>query len=121
MFDENHGPVDYVSLPRYKHNRAIKGFAFVEFADVKGAESAIKRFEHDVDAESESNSQATEESQRIQPSLKDPAELQSIKSFQVEQAIERGINIPTTIEIKDEKAEEKAKKKVYVNVLLVFT
>ena len=107
MFGENHGPVDYVSLPRYKHNRAIKGFAFVEFADVKGAESAIKRFEHDVDAESESNSQATEESQRIQPSLKDPAELQSIKSFQVEQAIERGINIPTAIEVKDEKAEEK--------------
>merc|ERR1739842_96057 len=34
-------------------------------------------------------------------------ELQSIKSFQVEQGIERGINIPTTIEVKDEKAEEK--------------
>ena len=105
MFGENHGPVDYVSLPRYKHNRAIKGFAFVEFADVTGAESAIKRFEHDTNVES--NSQVVEESQRIQPSLKDPAELQSVKSFQVEQAIERGIDLSTTAEVKDEKAEEK--------------
>ena len=107
MFGENHGPVDYVSLPRYKHNRAIKGFAFVEFADVTGAESAIKRFEHDTNVEAESNSQVVEESQRIQPSLKDPGELQSIKSFQVEQAIERGIDLSTTGEVKDEKAEEK--------------
>lgn len=37
-----YGPVDYVSIPRYKYNRAIKGFAFVEFDKPSSAQECIK-------------------------------------------------------------------------------
>ncbi|KAL6255716.1 hypothetical protein P5V15_012959 [Pogonomyrmex californicus] len=38
------GPVDYVSIPRYKSNRKIKGFAFVEFDLPSSAQECIKMF-----------------------------------------------------------------------------
>lgn len=37
-----YGPVEYVSIPRYKYNRAIKGFAFVEFDTPSSAQECIK-------------------------------------------------------------------------------
>ena len=94
MFSDRHGSVDYVSLPRYKHNRAVKGFAFVEFEDILGAEAAIKMFEGGKENTVKSEDKSVEESQRIRPSDKDPAELQSIKSFQLEQSIEKCGELP---------------------------
>lgn len=38
------GLVDYVSIPRYKSNRKIKGFAFVEFDTPNNAQECIKAF-----------------------------------------------------------------------------
>lgn len=38
----NYGPVVYVSIPRYKNNKKIKGFAFVEFDTPLGAKECIK-------------------------------------------------------------------------------
>lgn len=37
-----YGPVDYISIPRYKSNRKIKGFAFVEFDKPSSAQECIK-------------------------------------------------------------------------------
>lgn len=37
-----YGPVVYVSLPRYKHNRKIKGFAFVEFDTPESIKKCFK-------------------------------------------------------------------------------
>ncbi|XP_057670952.1 la-related protein 7 [Diorhabda carinulata] len=39
------GKVVYVSIPKYKHNKTNKGFAFVEFEDEIGAKSALGYFE----------------------------------------------------------------------------
>lgn len=39
------GKVAYVSLPRYKHNRLIKGFAFVEFEKESEAQAVLEFFE----------------------------------------------------------------------------
>lgn len=36
------GSVEYVSIPRYKSNRKIKGFAFIEFDTIKSAQECIK-------------------------------------------------------------------------------
>ena len=106
MFSEKHGPVDYVSLPRYKHNRAVKGFAFIEFANVTTAEAAINMFEGDDKPHIDTANKSADEVQRMRPADKDPAELQSIKSFQLEQAIEHGVPFDEK-SIKDEKAELK--------------
>ncbi|KOX80581.1 La-related protein 7 [Melipona quadrifasciata] len=40
-----YGQVVYVSIPRFKINRKIKGFAFVEFDTVEGAKKCLKAFE----------------------------------------------------------------------------
>ena len=96
MFAEKYGPVDYVSLPRYKHNRAVKGFAFIEFENVTGADATIMAFEGEKDSTPESENSSSNKNQRIKPENSDPAELQSVKSFQKEEAIEHGIIIPTT-------------------------
>lgn len=37
-----YGTVDYVSIPRYKSNKKIKGFAFVEFDMPSSAQECIK-------------------------------------------------------------------------------
>ncbi|KAL1438061.1 hypothetical protein MTO96_010405 [Rhipicephalus appendiculatus] len=39
-----HGQVVYVSLPRYRHNNRIKGFAFIEFASPEDVDRACKHF-----------------------------------------------------------------------------
>ena len=39
-----YGPVAYVSVPRYHHNRKIKGFAFVEFDTPETANNCLKAF-----------------------------------------------------------------------------
>jgi len=36
------GTVEYISLPRYKHNNQIKGFAFIEFSNEEEAEKACQ-------------------------------------------------------------------------------
>lgn len=36
------GKIQYISLPRYKHDNKIKGFAFIEFATAEEAERACK-------------------------------------------------------------------------------
>ncbi|XP_076249186.1 la related protein 7 [Calliopsis andreniformis] len=40
-----YGPVVYVSVPRYKHNRKIKGFAFIEFDTPESARKCMKAFQ----------------------------------------------------------------------------
>ena len=67
---EKYGPVRYISLPKFKHNGAPKGFAFLEFELEEGINSALKGF---IAAK-----------RRISTAL-DPGELQSIKAFHVEQ------------------------------------
>lgn len=39
-----HGQVLYVSLPRYRHNNRIKGFAFIEFASPEDVDRACRHF-----------------------------------------------------------------------------
>ncbi|XP_015589916.1 la-related protein 7 [Cephus cinctus] len=39
-----YGPIAYVSIPRYKSNKKIKGFAFVEFETVESADACLKAF-----------------------------------------------------------------------------
>lgn len=58
--------VAYVSLPRYKSNRKLKGFAFIEFENIDGAEKCLKAFE---------------EKDCILPSNTAPHELLSITTF----------------------------------------
>ena len=65
-----YGDVSYVSLPKFKHNGQPKGFAFVEFSTEEGAKNAMVGFI---------------EAKRKIPSALDPSELQSIKSFHIEQ------------------------------------
>ena len=67
---EKYGPVDYVSLPRYKHNLTVKGFAFIEFKEEEDAKSAIEK-----------NTKYTPD---------DPADLQTVKAYNIEQALEKG-------------------------------
>lgn len=95
MFTEKCGIVDYVSLPRYKHNRAVKGFAFIEFANISGAEAAMKMFDQGNVGAVKSEHPTVKDSQILQPLEMDPAQLQSIKSFQVEKSIEAGIELST--------------------------
>ncbi|XP_043249301.1 la-related protein 7 [Colletes gigas] len=40
-----YGPVVYVSLPRYRHNKKIKGFAFVEFDTPDSVKKCLKAFQ----------------------------------------------------------------------------
>ena len=94
MFNEKYGAVDYVSLPRYKHNRAVKGFAFIEFSNRSGAEATIKAFEGEKDLADTSENKQANQNQRIKPEISDPADLQSVQSYQKEQAIEHELNIP---------------------------
>ncbi len=67
---QKHGEVVYVSLPKYKHNQAVKGFAFVEFKEESGVKKALEAY--------------IEAKRRIS-NLLDPSELQSIKSYHIEQ------------------------------------
>lgn len=59
-----HGQVLYVSLPRYRHNGRIKGFAFVEFASSEDVHRACQHFGYqDVNSKKpEGTSEPTAES-----------------------------------------------------------
>lgn len=41
LFSE-YGPVAYVSIPKFKYNNKIKGFAFIEFETPESAEKCLK-------------------------------------------------------------------------------
>ena len=56
---------------------AVKGFAFVEYADESGAKAAVAK--------------AAEAEVKIDPETKDPAELQTVVAYHTEQAVERGL------------------------------
>ncbi|KAG5322077.1 LARP7 protein, partial [Acromyrmex heyeri] len=61
-----YGLVEYVSIPRYRSNRKIKGFAFVEFDKPSSAEECIKTFR---------------KKKGVLPSYISPNELLSITTF----------------------------------------
>lgn len=61
-----YGTIAYVSVPKYKSNKKIKGFAFVEFDTVEGAQECLKAFE---------------DKNCILPSHTTPNELLSITTF----------------------------------------
>ena len=87
---EKHGDVLYVSLPRYKHNHAVKGFAFIEFKDEMGVKKALEAYL---------------EAKRRMNTAMDPSELQSIKSYHIEQE-EVSAAIPAVKDDKPEKSEQ---------------
>lgn len=95
------GKVAYVSLPRYKHNRIIKGFAFVEFEKESEAQAVLEFFE------------------KIHlkiPTQIPPEELCSIKTFEKEEVEESEIEVKNNckVEEKEEKVvgdEENPKKR----------
>jgi len=96
---QKYGPVQYVSLPKYKHNGTPKGFAFLEFETEKGANDALEGF--------------ISIKRRISSAL-DPGELQSVKSFHIEQDVLQketdgtSKSLPTTIPIGTNKSESGA-------------
>uniref|UniRef100_A0A6V7L5J3 La-related protein 7 n=1 Tax=Bracon brevicornis TaxID=1563983 RepID=A0A6V7L5J3_9HYME len=61
-----YGSVAYVSIPRYRTNKKIKGFAFIEFDTVESAQECLKAFE---------------DKNCILPSHTTPEELLSITTF----------------------------------------
>jgi La-related protein 7 len=87
-FFEQYGSVVYVSLPKYKSNNMIKGFAFVEFETQEGAEKTLAAFGL---------------LERVIDSARDPSELESVQTYikDNEEAGENG---------KSEDAEKKKKK-----------
>ncbi|XP_012532487.2 la-related protein 7 [Monomorium pharaonis] len=62
-----YGTVDYVSIPRYKSNKKIKGFAFVEFDTPSHAQECLKTFR---------------KKGCVLPSHASPTELLSISTFE---------------------------------------
>ncbi|RZF34000.1 hypothetical protein LSTR_LSTR016641, partial [Laodelphax striatellus] len=36
-----YGEIDYVSIPRFKHSKMNKGFAFIEFKEPESVEKAV--------------------------------------------------------------------------------
>lgn len=96
LFSAKFGAVDYVSLPRFRHNRAIKGFAFVEFGQEQGARKALEFYTSGaataataVDAVDKGGATgpASTRAAAREALEEDPSKLQSIVAFQREQAI----------------------------------
>ncbi|XP_011159639.2 la-related protein 7 [Solenopsis invicta] len=87
-----YGTVDYVSIPRYKNNRKIKGFAFVEFDTPNHAQECLKTFQ---------------KKGCVLPSHVSPNELLSITTFEPQKDVIIGVlGDPETKEklnIKEEK------------------
>ena len=86
-----YGDVSYVSLPKFKHNGLPKGFAFVEFSMEEGAKNAMIGFI---------------EAKRKIPSALDPSELQSIKSFNIEQEAIENRKKPGKKEVAEEQEKD---------------
>lgn len=87
------GKVLYVSIPKYKHNKANKGFAFIEFENEEQAQEAISFF----------NSIGC----KI-PLEKNPEELQSIVTFEGNEAF----NDPDSKKRKLSEVSEDGRKKI---------
>lgn len=81
------GNVVYVSIPKYKHNKANKGFAFIEYENEEQANEAISFFES-IGCKI--------------PAQKNPEELQSILTFEGDQ-----LNIETEESQNQEQEENK--------------
>ncbi|KYN17915.1 PREDICTED: la-related protein 7 [Trachymyrmex cornetzi] len=88
-----YGSVEYVSIPRYRINRKIKGFAFVEFDKPSSAEECIKTFR---------------KKKGVLPSYISPNELLSITTFDEpnKDAVVEVINSKTKIKLKDNENEK---------------
>ncbi|KAL0117687.1 hypothetical protein PUN28_008829 [Cardiocondyla obscurior] len=88
-----YGSVDYVSIPRYKSNRKIKGFAFVEFDTPSSAQECIKTFQ---------------KKGRVLPPYAPPNELLSITTFDEpnKDAVVGVINSKVKIKFKDNEKEK---------------
>lgn len=85
------GNVVYVSIPKYKHNKTNKGFAFVEFENEEGAKNALTYFET-IGCK--------------MPSETSPENLKSIQTFEEK----------SDMDVTEEKCEEKIDEKSNVNV-----
>lgn len=88
------GKVAYVSLPRYKHNRLIKGFAFIEFDKESEAQAVLEFFE------------------RIGlkiPTQIPPEELLSIKTFEKDEESDVKVEKKINVEESDGIGEKKIK------------
>ncbi|EFA00619.1 la-related protein 7 [Tribolium castaneum] len=91
------GNVVYVSIPKYKNNSAIKGFAFVEFEKEKEAQNALNYFES-IGCKMPSNTE--------------PETLCSIKTFEESNEQSEASSKNSTLKPKsgeDEKATKKRK------------
>ena len=82
-----YGRVVYVSLPKFKRDGKVKGFAFVQFDKAEAAKKAL-------------DSMCDDKGESAVKSI-DPGELDSIKSYQEEQMME----------LKEEQEEQKSKAK----------
>lgn len=87
------GKVAYVSLPRFKHNRMIKGFAFVEFEKESDAQAALTFFE-EIDMKI--------------PAQIPPEDLLSIKTFEKEEEGESKMVKETENPKKRKRSEEES-------------
>lgn len=129
------GKVDYISIPKYKHNRVNKGFAFVEFASEEAASEAIKFFE-EIDAKMSLKiapetlqSIATFEPDENTVSKKDLGDVKASEEV-IERSSKRKLkeidaseesakrlktdgaeNVSSTVEVKEDESSEKDKKK----------
>ncbi|CAL4133669.1 unnamed protein product [Meganyctiphanes norvegica] len=111
-----YGSIDYVSIPRYKHSGRPKGFAFLEFQTPEMAKVALEAFGVKDD---------------IIIANVDPADLQSIKTFEgfdendrmsavseidtisiSEETLEKNKKIDTGIEETSSKEENQGKRKM---------
>lgn len=91
------GKVSYVSLPRYKHNRLIKGFAFIEFDKESEAQAVLEFFE--------------KIGLKI-PTQIPPAELLSIKTFEKDEESDVKVEQKEIkVEASEEMEEENPKKR----------
>ncbi|XP_018307517.1 la-related protein 7 isoform X2 [Mycetomoellerius zeteki] len=88
-----YGSVEYVSIPRYRNNKKIKGFAFVEFDKPSSAQECIKTFR---------------KKRCVLPSYISPNELLSITTFDEpnKDAVVEVINSKTKTRLKDNENEK---------------
>ncbi|XP_036144005.1 la-related protein 7-like [Monomorium pharaonis] len=84
-----YGTVDYVSIPRYKSNNKIKGFAFVEFDTPSHAQKCLKTFQ---------------KKGYVLPTHASPTELLSISTFKQSKS-----DIIIGVLVDDSKAKKKLK------------
>jgi len=88
------GNVVYVSIPKYKHNGMIKGFAFVEFETEEEAKIAVEYFES-IDCKI--------------PSHIDPQKLCSIATYEGDKKTEEHVSIKQNINGKKNQNDESKK------------